>query len=108
MRGQVLFAGRCVVVFGYAMVPICQERAAHMMVIEKLGGAVAVVNREDVAALETTADFGDPVPGLQPGFGVLAFRGSDALHRKILGDGAGGKRSNSVHKAAVSESHKDF
>src|ERR1700730_8465584 len=90
------------------MVSIRQERATHVLVVEKLRGAVAVVNREDVPSLETTADFGDPVAGLEPRFGMLSFAESDALHREILGDGAGGGRCNAFHKGAFRESHKDL
>src|ERR1700694_1402226 len=108
VRRKVLSSGCCVEILGHAMVLIGQERAVHMMIIKKFGRVMTVVDSEDITVFHAAADLGDPVAGLQAGFSVLAFVESNALRRKIFGDGAGGERRREIHKVIIAEADKDF
>src|SRR5437879_12189478 len=88
------------------MVLIGKERAAHVLLVKEVGCRMAVVDREHVTALQAAADFSDPVARFQPRFGVLALRQSDALRRKILGDGASRKWRQHVDKVPVAEANE--
>src|SRR5207249_11070019 len=84
VRGQVLLAGRSIKIFAGAMVLISKKSPAHVVIVEQIGGRMAVIDGEHIAALEAAADFTDPVARFQSRFGVLALAQSDALHRKIF------------------------
>jgi len=83
------------------MTLIREERAAHVMVIEEFRGAMTVVDRKNVSALEAAAYFGDPVAGLQSGFSVLPFLQRGACRREIFSDGTSGKFREVIHKSSV-------
>ena len=78
------------------------------MLVKQVGRGMAVVDREHVAALQSPADFADPVARFQPCFGVLAFAHSDPLGCKIFRDRASRHRRQNVHKASVAEVDKNL
>src|SRR5260370_13058034 len=92
MGGEVLFARGGVEIVGRLVFRVAEDCAGLMVGVEEIGGFVAVVDGENEAAVETAGDFGDPVAGLQAGFGELAFFASDLLVSEIIGDGTSGKR----------------
>jgi len=72
------------------MILVRQERAAHVMVVEEFSGAMTVVDRENISALEAAPDLRDPVARLQSGLRLVAFVKNDALRREIFSDGTSG------------------
>src|SRR5882724_9362907 len=96
VRGQVLLTRRSIII-RRAMILIREECAAHVMVVEEFHGAMTVVDRENVSALEAAPDFGDPIARLESGFRLLVFVKSDALRREIFSDGASGKSRDAIH-----------
>src|SRR6266403_3973792 len=108
MRGQVLLTGRSIIILRRAMILVRQERAAHVMVVEKFRGAMTVVDRENVYALEAAPDFRDPVARLESGFRLMAFVKNDSLRREIFRDGASGKFRDVIHKSSVPEPDEYF
>src|SRR5882724_3358265 len=108
VRGQVLLTRRSIIILRRAMILIREERAAHVMVVEKFRGAMTVVDREDVSALEAAPDFRDPVARFESGFRLLAFVKNDSLRREIFSDGATGKFRDVIHKSPVPESNENL
>jgi len=90
--GQVLFARGGVEIVGRLVFRVAEDCAGLVVGVEETGGFVAVVDGENEAAAEAAGDFGDPVAGLEAGFGELAFFESDLLSSEIISDGTGGKR----------------
>src|SRR5882724_7676013 len=57
VRGQVLLTRRSIIILRRAMILIREECAAHVIVVEEFHGAMTVVDRENVSALEAAPDF---------------------------------------------------
>ena len=87
--GEVLFARGGVEIVGGLVFCVAEDCAGLVVSVEEIDGFVAVIDRENEAAVEAAGDFGDPVAGFEAGFGELAFFESDLLGGQIIGDGAG-------------------
>src|SRR6266403_60989 len=108
VRGQVLLTGRSIIILCRAMILVREERTAHVMVVEEFRGAMTVVDRENVSALEAAPDFRDPVAGLESRFGLLAIAKSNFLRRKVFSDGASGQFRDVIRKSPVRKPNENF
>src|SRR5882724_5700217 len=95
-------------IFCHAMILIREERAAHVMVVEEFRGAMPVVDRENVSALEAPPDFHDPITSFESSFRLLAFAESNSLRGEVFCDGTSGKLRDLIHESPVSEASKNF
>src|SRR5580700_7133388 len=75
------------------MLGIGQERPAHVPLVVKLGGLMAVVYRQYKPAAEPPPHVRDPCAGLEIYFRLLALRSHDVLLLKRPGDFVRAERS---------------
>ena len=90
------------------MLPVSQQRAAHVALVEELRRAMAVINGQHKSPRDAPPDFRDPIARFEPRFRVLAFVQCDALRRKIFVDRARGNRRDHIYKFFVVATHTNF
>ena len=108
MGGEILFAWSGIITFVGLMLGISEQGARHVVGIEKVGGFVAVVNRQNKSAIQAPGDFADPVASLEARFGLLAFFEGNLLRGEVLADGAGGKRDQKFHEGVAVVADENF
>src|SRR5437588_1202404 len=101
VRGQVLLARHRVEIFANAVVPVRQQRSAHVALVKELLGAMPIVNRDHKSSCDAPTDLRNPVARFEPCLRVLAFAQRDGLRREIFVDRASRNRPNRVDKLSV-------